>query len=154
MQKLNNARRAQTQSKLLYMCFVQGGRLINDNARGVLVLFLLRLPVSKVFSVGCKEHASFSRQAHKTRFLGYIFISMERETHTQSFSGFSMMHSLDVVYFCAIRILQGRKVIFFASRPVQEVLMRQLTWTHLVFPYGKLSSTVASCTSKIGTFFF
>lgn len=101
MQKLNNARRAQTQSKLLYMCFVQGGRLINDNARGVLVLFLLRLPVSKVFSVGCKEHASFSRQAHKTRFLGYIFIYIETDTHTltQSFSGFSMMHSLDVSIF-------------------------------------------------------
>lgn len=65
-----------------------------------------------------------------------------------------MMHSLDVVYFCAIRILQGRKVIFFASRPVQEVLMRQFTWTHLVFPNGKSSITVASCTSKIGTFFF
>lgn len=99
------------------MCFVQGGRLINDNARGVLVLFLLRLPVSKVFSVGCKEHASFSRQAHKTRFLGYIFISMERERHTQSFSGFSMMHSLDVVYFCAIRILQRQESDILCQPP-------------------------------------
>lgn len=154
MQKLNNARRLRLRASCYTCVLCKGEGFINDNARGVLVLFLLRLPVSKVFSVGCKEHASFSRQAHKTRFLGYIFISMERETHTQSFSGFSMMHSLDVVYFCAIRILQGRKVIFFASRPVQEVLMRQFTWTHLVFPYGKLSRTVASCTSKIGTFFF
>lgn len=42
---------------------------------GLVLFLLIRLLIPKIFSVGCKEHASISRQTHKTQILGLHFMT-------------------------------------------------------------------------------
>lgn len=144
MQKLDNARRLRTSCQ--YMCLVQGGRLINDNTRGVLVLFLLRLPASKVFCVGCKGHASFSRQANKNQILGlhllYICINIFFFFFF-SFSGFPIWYILWMQHtLLCYQVFARQESDILCQSPSPRVLMRPFTCTPFHFPNGKLSAIV------------